>query len=1614
MSDSKRPISSDVGDRDTVQREARGQSITPFLRVDAPGESLLPRSLAESASVEPRTFVDRSGSRDIHRAADRLRLVGRGAMQIRARIELLRSIARKVTEAERSRVLCAAAELHRALGEDDLAYELFGEALSEDPTCLLAIRALRARGEALGHVDEVDEWLARELNADITPKERVAILLYRATIHAHRKGSPASALQLARDAVAVDPTNASAIRLVAELAGAFGDNAESADALLATARIWRDENAGHALLVRATQYAQHTPEQVRAIAFVETALQAAPHSLGVLIAAMRAFFSFGDLGRAADAAKKIGAELGNGTNAEAFRWLSVRLRQRDGALQKSALDELANARTVPGLRAVFEVAVQHDEIFIARVAAESLAAMTTGAVRAGALASAAECIFSTGNTDGAVAMLREAARADEANGEVAVVRALLELQGVKGDWRGPTSAEDANRAAWERLGRLAIARGAEMEEQRRLLFLMVESDEPALCDVLLIAVSRDLDDVTVIEETLRRVAGRVKGTRRASFLFALWSLTKSSLSPTDARALLVEATTADATNTTIARALARLIAGSDARAAAAPWISESRRTTGLRADFSLAVAARNLEPIEAVAHEHWSGALSRMQANGILSRRATVFASRTKDAALLESVHRRLGEFATDPIEKAKHWLRASRAATQSADIETLVEQVHALLPDDILVGEYLWRAGLGLLTKQANDSQAAGLTTWHRFTQERVAYAHEVRGEWVIALDIWQKLKERDAAVERAETRLRWLLDDLAPIVDALQSVASDVALDVSARIDALEELADIDLYARHDEAAAAERHAAILELDPSRVSSLRATERWLFEHTDPTREYAIEHSFVACLAEGRDVSAHLRLALGLGLRKAAISLEELDELVVAGSLRTTMDLWLARRVEVAAQTRGWTDAAVDAAREVSNHLFTPEEASAAALRAAELSLDLGDVHRAVEILSSGLRRSPRHVLAASHLAALAEQAGDTSESAHAYEALARATNLPARALDAWYAAACLYQDALVDVPHARTCLEECARLDLMHGDVFDRLSRALRDSRDGIALSKLLAARIGKGGAPKQIAAWSTELAQLHAKIGDRHGMKDALRASIEADPKNIEALQLLVEIAVDEEDWNDAVAMLAHWALAIDNLSDLFDVLMRLGDLYERKIEDLERAEETFTRATELFPAEDAPLERLAGVHIARGQFEQAIACCVKLCELSDNNPDLLRARRLFLAQTYEQSGAVRQAEVVLEQVRKAAPYDVEVLRVIAELHLRHNDKDALDLHLRRAASDLRGYVQETPSAVDGWCALMDVLDWRGRADAARVVASTAIAIGHSDPALSERVNLLGAVPGGGPLAATSELDALIGADLLPVEVRDLVRVVGDVLDKAVHFDPRMPGATQVSFAESPWRVQATDVCRWFNLPEVELWVSTASPRICMPFRASPLAIVIGAELYETCSEQEKTFLLARAIKLARAQLISAVRSSPGEMALTFAALFRFVDPTFTLPNFPEAQLADSARRVGKYVARQNHDEVVRAVTLAMLKAHADPMRIPYAVSSFGDRVALVITGAAPAAVTAILRIAGEADAGHSIRARIDAVRRVAQAKSLVDFATSEVHFEARRRTGADRRS
>jgi tetratricopeptide (TPR) repeat protein len=755
----------------------------------------------------------------------------------------------------------------------------------------------------------------------------------------------------------------------------------------------------------------------------------------------------------------------------------------------------------------------------------------------------------------------------------------------------------------------------------------------------------------------------------------------------------------------------------------------------------------------------------------------------------------------------------------------------------------------------------------------------------------------------------------------------------------------------------------------------------------------------------------AHLRLAIRLRLAPPDARGDAADESVIAARAITEGDVWLMRRVATAAQARAETVTAAETEAAIARSLAGAIERGSYALRAAA-SLERSQAGiptapaRGAELLAPFAAAAPTHGPLLEALADLHDRAGAHAAAVDALEAAANASAVPARKLALYHRAAVLAADRADDEERALAMLEQAAAIDVAYRDVFDRSRTILERKGDRAKLSDLVRRRAAAGGEGAMLVDLHLAEASLREADHDVEAAKEALRAALALAPERVEALRKLAQLCLTSGDHRTAADALIRIARVRKDREELRWVFFTLGDIYDAHIPDPKRAEAAFLRVLKL-DSEDLPsMERLAAIYQREQQLPQAADMLDRLAK-AEVDPDRVRKHQLALAGVLEASGDARKAEQVLEIARRAGPTELETLRALAEFYTRQRAQTAHAMHLNRAVADFRHALVTDLGDTQAWLGLVEVLGWRGKRDAARAVASVATALGVVDVELSKLLDPSGGAPGAGLRGADGDLDDALAPQALTPSTRSVFRLLGGALEKVVPFDPRSLRAEKLGGKDTALRPIALEIGKWMGVSDVEIWLAPTG-RVCMPVSSQPVTLVVGRDLL-TADERERVFLLARALRVARSQLTLALRSQPAELAALLAGLVLNFDPNYQLPvGVDHAAAQDFMKRIARQLPRRAQEEIGPHVFEMAGAIEYEPAKLPLAVSELADRAALLMTGNAPAALAALAKLAGE-PLGADARARVAAVRRSPESASLVSFALSDAHFEARSRAG-----
>jgi hypothetical protein len=824
--------------------------------------------------------------------------------------------------------------------------------------------------------------------------------------------------------------------------------------------------------------------------------------------------------------------------------------------------------------------------------------------------------------------------------------------------------------------------------------------------------------------------------------------------------------------------------------------------------------------------------------------------------------------------------------------------------------------------------------------------------------------------------------------------------------QLQAFSAMAEVDRLARGDMQSARLSLQSVAELRPDHIPTARALETDALHERDPERIRTSARRLLDALPEGSpERVARWRLTVELLRADADADQRDVDRVLRSIEEPLESDPGLARQVLGAAYAKNDTELAAHALIALQGSYGDHVERAALALEAANVLRDAGEIGQALEALNT----AGDHPLALEAEAELLAGSKRWLDAARTFEDAAARAKDPRRAASLWREAARIFEEELDDETEALRTWRAAADADIRYLDVYRRLATLYQTLGQREELMRLTEQRIDAGADNPTLVALLLEQAVQRTAAGDLDGVLQALDDALELDPRNFKALQQLVQTHRARSDWQGAAEGLIRIARLKRSREEEVWAFSQLAEIYHEQLDDLDRAEASLRRALDLAPLHREALDRLASVLVQREKTREAARLLQVLAERATDEA-AARDYRIRLSRAVELAGDARRAEAVFEELRIERPTDPDVILAFADYYRRQGAGPAEAMHLNRAANDLREAIDARPGDEGLWSTLVRVVHRRHGPGAASCVAGAAIAIGHSPTLFEGTVGSHGESQGQVKLPLPPRIDPILAPPSLPQTAQRLFALCEHAFDKMLPFDAAAWRLRRPSGAQRILVDEAGAAAEALGISEPRIRVTQVAPAACMPILGDPPTLVVGASLHELTTPEERFFLFARALKVAASQMAPALRARPEELDAALLALLLDQDPSRRHGMDPQT-LQQLRKKLLRAVPRRWRDEVESLVLeLRSLPAFSTRL-VPFAVSNFGDRAALVLTGDTPAAVSGLLKIAGhEVPAGHG--GRLQAVAGTPEAIALVRFAISDSHFEARAQAGVDR--
>lgn len=831
--------------------------------------------------------------------------------------------------------------------------------------------------------------------------------------------------------------------------------------------------------------------------------------------------------------------------------------------------------------------------------------------------------------------------------------------------------------------------------------------------------------------------------------------------------------------------------------------------------------------------------------------------------------------------------------------------------------------------------------------------------------------------------------------LVDALLPQAN-ASTDPTERLEIYERLAELDERGRSDAASALLWRRTILEQSPSHLPTLRriASDLIALDRHEELEPVALE---TARALTGGESVAHAMLCARL--RLATGTWESTREPVEIAYSHEPRGPWALRQMAAHARAKGEHALAIEADRQLIERTDRPAEAATLSLRAAESATLAGETETAKQLLLNAVELMPEHLVAHLALAQAAEAAGDFGGAAAALEAAANASVTDEEKSRNLYRSATLWQDKAADPSRARAALEAVAAIDPAYEDVFSRLQAIYIAEGARQELASLLESRLSRVTDPAERVELEVLRGRALADVGDPAAAKLALASALDANPDHVEALSAFADVCATEEDWASAEQAWIRLARLATEPAQQIAIYNKLGELYDDKLPNPERAELSYQEILKREPNSEPAREKLVALYKRTGDTAKALEQQTILINNAET-PEAKCKRTTELASIYEVMGDQKKAEATLLGARKTYPKDDIALIALAEFYSRSNQAQAATVLLDRAVTDARRALGAGRFEPYLFSTLATVAELRGKADAARV-AKVAVAALEGEDALLEGV---------GGTAGDPALDDLLAPEVLTPAFRELLQGAGAVLDTAVPFDLQAIRATSLPAQQADIADEVQSLAGFYGLTDVRVLASAALGAVCVAATAHPPTIVFGQALVASPRVEVRTFLVHRALKVLQVNAGAFARTAPIDLWPLLAAFLRAYSPGFAPQGVDAGKLNDFYGRVTRAMGGKPDPQLslLAADVIGSIGNRASTLGT--AVNGWGNRSGFLAVGDANAALSGIAWSSGNTNAPpQNGKDRLTWIGRNAEARELMVFMVSDAFAAARTRAG-----
>ena len=572
-------------------------------------------------------------------------------------------------------------------------------------------------------------------------------------------------------------------------------------------------------------------------------------------------------------------------------------------------------------------------------------------------------------------------------------------------------------------------------------------------------------------------------------------------------------------------------------------------------------------------------------------------------------------------------------------------------------------------------------------------------------------------------------------------------------------------------------------------------------------------------------------------------------------------------------------------------------------------------------------------------------------------------------------YEAAVALMDGAGNRERAVWALQKVLVAEPAHSDAFARLCALLEEQRRFKELAEILGRRLEIEKKPRERMNLRFSLARLqHEYINEPIQAMRGLRAVLEMDSDYLPAIEMLCDIAWEQQEWNDAAEMLTSMTRLERDLDKLTAIYSKLGAIYMDQIPNYQWAVRSFQRALSYSPNHEEALIRLSELGEKVQDWKTAINACERLIKTARNSVakirHLHRAGRIYHEGFQDRVRAERCYRIALE----LDPGHPEVLSQFVSYFRKIGDLDGMRVQLGRMCLMMRKQLATHPLHGPSYAVLAKALQFvsdSGRLEAAAGAwnaAQMADRLGvewGSDRTWIKQPDLIRSF-----VVGNDDVDDVLFSSEVPYALRQILSRLGSRLNKEIGVDLRpyeVKRSQRLRDAKNSIVKVMGRVAKVMKQPQPEVYISTQYPTVLACEATEPVSIIIGSDIAELCDSSALRFIAGRYLFLAASNLIGVAKISSEDLGVLLTVVLRHFRKGFSPQNVDLESVREQKQRMRRLVSRGLSDEL-RLFAAAIAVPSFDPNLIWRGIQETADRAGLVACGSIGTALD-VLAIAHE---------------------------------------------